>query len=231
MTTSNELLIGTKEQLDLTIRLHRAGLFGVKEDPADYIPLKSERRSPHYLDIRPGLSDPGTRKKIANTMAVLVHKRAIQQGFENEFHAYDHYAGTPEAMTSYAALIADLAGMSLLQPRVDTQKASGNKTPILGWYKQGDKVAEIDDVVTDGESKITTIKSLGKAGLVVADYFVVVDRQEGGARQVFEETGVQITPALLVSNMVEMLRAEGEINQTQFDNVAEYLEQYGDQAA
>jgi len=227
MAANQELLLSKAEQLRLTHTLHQEGLFGIKENPADFITLKSKRKSPHYLDIRPGISSYQTRQFVASNMLQVAERQGARRGFPTIQEAYDYLAGTPEAFTSYATSLADLAKMGVLQPRVDVEKARGNKTPILGRYQAGARIAEFDDVVTDGESKIDTIKMLGAAGLVVADYFVVVDREEGGADQVYRETKMNIIPALTASSMAIMLYAENEINRTQFDNVAAYLEQYG----
>lgn len=225
---SGELLLPESAQTDLAVGLYEQGLFGIKEDPEDYIKLKSERMSPHYLDIRPGISNTASRALIVDSMVQLLGPAAVRRGCDYPHEAYAHIAGTPEAMTSYAAIIGERMGMSILQPRVDTKKATGNKTPILGKYLPDDFVAEFDDVVTDGASKIDTIASLEAAGLVVADYFVVVDREEGGAPQVQEVTGVEITPAIGVATLVTILRAENVITDTQYDNVAEYIREYGD---
>lgn len=224
-----ELLLSERDQEVLAVGLYRTSLFGIKENPEDFITLKSGRRSPYYLNIRPGISRLDTRDLIVDSMIKLAEKAAVtNRNCNNMREAYTHIAGTPEAMTSYAAIIADRTKMSVLQPRVDTQKISGNKTPILGDYIPADFVAEFDDVVTDGESKITTVRSLGNVGLNVVDYFVVLDREEGGAPQVFAETGLQITPALGVSALINILNAESLLTQPQSDNVLEYITKYGE---
>ncbi len=51
-------------------------------------------------------------------------------------------------------------------------------------------------MITDGGTKIETIATLGRAGLTVGDYFVVLDREEGGSKDVADATGIEITPAL-----------------------------------
>lgn len=215
-----ELLLSERDQEVLAVGLYRTGLFGIKENPEDFITLKSGRRSPYYLNIRPGISRLDARDLIVDSMIKLVEKAAATNRNCDSMHeAYAHLAGTPEAMTSYVAIVADRTKMSVLQPRVDTQKISGNKTSILGDYIPADFVAEFDDVVTDGESKITTVRSLGNVGLNVVDYFVVLDREEGGAPQVFAETGLQITPALGVSALINILNSEALLTQTQSDNV------------
>lgn len=232
MSETRELLLSEEQQMRFATHLVNEGLFGVKEDPADYIKLKSERLSPHYLDMRPGIASFHTRVKIVGgSMLALAEARAIQWTGNQESSVqdvYDKLVGTPEAFTTYAATIADLAETGVLQPRVDTMKATGNKTPILGRYTPNSKVGVFDDVVTDGASKITTVKALADANLEVLDYFVALDREEGGAPQVHEATGLEIVPALGLSRMVTMLHEGGALNQRQFDNVCRYMEQYGE---
>lgn len=215
-------------QLQLAAELVDRGLFGIFEDSEETITLKSGRLSPHYLDMRPGISSQDFRRLIAWDLGNLAACRASEVNESDAYRIYDHIAGTPEAMTSYTPGIADALNISLLQPRVDMTKKSGNKTPILGKFEPGQTVAAFDDVVTDGQSKVDTIAGFSAAGLTVKDYFVVIDREEGGAPHVYEATGIMITPALGVSSMVRMLRADGRINQAQFDNVARYLDQYGE---
>ncbi len=226
----SELLLNQNDQAVLTTGLFNYGLFGVKERPEEFITLKSGRKSPHYLDIRPGISDVNARKLIVGSMWILTNNRfSSKVSASDDFVGfYDKILGTPEAMTSYGALIADKFNIGILQPRVDMNKTTGNKSPVLGRYIEGDVIAAYDDVVTDGASKIETIAKLGHLGLVVEDYFVVVDREEGGAPQVQAETGLEITPALGVSTMANILIAESLINQTQYDNVVEYINQYGE---
>jgi orotate phosphoribosyltransferase len=222
------LLLPEEDQLRLAVELHSRGLFGIFEDPSEAIKLKSERLSPHYLDIRKGISSFSMRQIVGQSMLMLTTLR--NESGPNLYlgNVYDHLAGTPEAMTSYAATIADLAKMSLLQPRVATNKAVGNKTPILGQYEDGDEVAAYDDVVTEGQSKIDTVEAFKEAGLLVTDYYVVLDREEGGAPHVELATGIKVTPALGVSSMTRLLKAERRISVQQYDNVARYLDQYGE---
>jgi orotate phosphoribosyltransferase len=227
--SGHELLLPEEEQLELGRYLADEGLFGIIES-GTFTELKSKRLSPHYLDVRPGISSHRTREIIGASMASLAMLRIERMGHGTAVgDAYEHVVGTPQSMTSYMPKIADnLNHSNLLQPRVDTHKTSGNKTPILGRFKPGDYAAAFDDVVTDGLTKIENIGTLQENGLVVMDYFVLLDREEGGVPEVVQATKVQITPALGISSLARLLRAEGEISVRQFDNVAGYLEQYGE---
>ena len=230
MLTSYERLnlLDDSAQERLAIHFADQELFGVEEDPEKFRKLKSGRRSPHYFDIRPGVASYQTRQLVGETMLALAELKAEHDGYEEASEAYDCFVGNPEAMTSFVATTADLAKMPLLQPRVDTSKTRGNKSPILGRYESGVEVAAFDDVVTDGESKIEMIELLDDNDIEVVDYFVVVDREEGGATQVYEEADIAITAALGVSRLVRILRANNRLSDTQFDNVLQYLTEYGD---
>lgn len=226
----SRLILPEHRREELVMHMHSEGYFGIKEDPNDFMTLKSGRRSPHYFDIRQGLSSPRTRQGIAQGMVDLTVLKTGSMSARLREH-YNHIVGSPEAMTSYAAIIADLMGMSLLQPRVNRAKVTGNKSPILGRYNEGDTIGAYDDVVTDGATKIETIEELAQHGLVVKDYYVVLDREEGGSLEVEAATGLAITPALGLANSVRILRVNNAITETQFDNVVAYMSEYGDSHA
>jgi orotate phosphoribosyltransferase len=227
----SKLLLPEATQRQLATYLYNDGQFGIAEEEQNFRRLKSQRLAPHYLDIRPGISSYHGRQFIGSAMARLATLRAQSEGFifDSLQEVYDHFIGTPEAFTSYAATTADSAEMSLLQARVDTGKESGNQTPILGRYRQIDRVAAFDDVVTEGEEKIKFINRLTASGFIVADYFAVLDREEGGAPKVKQETGVEVTAALGVTSMVKILHEEGGLlSMRQLNNFKRYIDLYGE---
>lgn len=68
---NGEFLLSEQRRLELGRALFARGLFGVREHEAELIRLKSGRLSPHYLDIRRGLSDVIARDVIADGLAAL----------------------------------------------------------------------------------------------------------------------------------------------------------------
>lgn len=220
--------LSEEAQASLALVLHQEELFGIATRPEDFIKLKSERLSPHYFNIRDGISSYATRTFIARTMIDLAQIPTDPAELQDQSY---HVAGTPEAMTSFATTIADLTQASLLQPRANLTKTTGNKAPILGRYSRGDWVDAFDDVITDGQSKVETIEALQQEGLMLCDYYVVLDREEGGRAQVKEATNFDVTPAIGVSSLVLFLREDGFITQAQFDSVRAYMAQYGDDHA
>ncbi len=107
-------LLPELHQEKLAMHMYSEGLFGIAEAPEDYITLKSKRESPHYFDVRPGLSNPETRALIGNSMARLMLWKNDVNSYGELDEFYEHVVGSPEAMTSYAERIADEANMSLL---------------------------------------------------------------------------------------------------------------------
>ena len=52
-------------------------------------------------------------------------------------------------------------------------KKFGNNQQIEGYYKKGQKAILVEDLATDGETKIKFVKALRKSGLKVSDIFVI----------------------------------------------------------
>ena len=64
------------------------------------------------------------------------------------------------------------------------KKGHGLKQEIDGAVMPGDRVVIIDDVATTGGSTVKAIKDAQGAGLTVVKVIILVDRQEGGLRNI-----------------------------------------------
>ena len=69
----------------------------------------------------------------------------------------------------------------------ETQKEHGTKRQIEGHFKEGDRVAIVDDVITKGGSVEKAIRAVEAAGGRVVKVITIVDRHEGGADRLREE--------------------------------------------
>ncbi len=150
-----------KEQLILDLHTVSAVKFGKFK-------LKSGIISPYYLDLRVLVSYPHL---LQLTSDVFWEKLRVLY--------FDVIAGVP-----YTAIpIATAVGVGHMQTMIFVRKERkdhGTKKLIEGEYHNGQKILLVDDVITNGESKLETIKTIEEAGLKVEYIVVLVDRGQGG---------------------------------------------------
>jgi orotate phosphoribosyltransferase len=120
--------------------------------------------SPVYTDCRRLISYPRVRRTLidfgASTMARDV-------GFE----AFDMVAGGETAGIAFAAWMADHLGLPMQYVR-KAPKGFGRNAQIEGLVREGDRVLLVEDLTTDGGSKVAFVQALRKAGLVCDHTFV-----------------------------------------------------------
>jgi orotate phosphoribosyltransferase len=85
-------------------------------------------------------------------------------------------------------------------------KSHGTGKRIEGPFKEGDRVAVIEDVITTGGSALRAIEAVRAANGIVAGVLALVDREEGG-RQVIEASGVPVISLVAASEIFRALEA------------------------
>jgi orotate phosphoribosyltransferase len=107
---------------------------------------------------------------------------------------------------SYAIAYASaLAGSPLRAFTVRKEaKAHGTGRLIEGPFRQGDRVAVIEDVITTGGSALRAAEAIRAAGGLVAGVLALVDREEGG-REAIEAAGLRVISLALASDIVARL--------------------------
>ena len=121
--------------------------------------------SPTYIDCRKLISFPHARKTLMD-MAVTTIERGV--GYDQ----LDAVAGGETAGIPYSAWIADRMHLPMLYVR-KKPKGFGRNALIEGDIKPGMRVLLVEDLATDGKSKIHFINGLREAGAEVKHTFVV----------------------------------------------------------
>jgi orotate phosphoribosyltransferase len=125
----------------------------------------SGRVSPVYIDCRKLISYPKERRRVIE-MAVATLEAKV--GFDT----IDAVAGGETAGIPYAAWIAEARALPMLYVRKKA-KGFGRDAQIEGDIGQGSRVLLVEDLATDGASKINFVNALRTAGARVSDVFVV----------------------------------------------------------
>ena len=133
--------------------------------PDEPFVLTSGRTSPVYVDCRRLISFPRARAAL---MDMAVDLLARDAGVE----AFDAVAGGETAGIAYAAWIADRLALPMLYVRKQP-KGFGRNAQIEGTFRDGDRVLLVEDLATDGGSKLNFVHALRAAGAEVAHCLVV----------------------------------------------------------
>ncbi|MDB2636728.1 orotate phosphoribosyltransferase [Alphaproteobacteria bacterium] len=125
--------------------------------------LTSGKKSPVYVDCRKLVSFPKEREIIINEMS-----KQIKDIYKGEIIV----AGGETAGIPYSSFISQKLKLPMVYVRKQP-KGFGKGKLIEGEFRKKSKSILIEDMATDGGSKIHFINSMRKAHLSVKDIFVV----------------------------------------------------------
>ncbi|RAP42721.1 orotate phosphoribosyltransferase [Rhodovulum viride] len=127
--------------------------------------LASGLPSPTYIDCRKLISFPRIRATLMDFLTVTVLRDA---GFE----AFDCIAGGETAGIPFAALVAERMALPMTYVR-KKPKGYGRNARIEGVMSEGDRVLLIEDLTTDGGSKISFVDAIRDTGAVCGHTAVI----------------------------------------------------------
>jgi len=172
--------------------------------------LKSGALSPFYVDLRIIISYPMLLQAIAQRILALLAPLTFQR-----------VAGIPYAGLPIATAVSLTEGFPMVYARKEA-KDHGIKRVIEGKFAAGETVVLIDDVITDGASKFEAAEPLLQAGLIVKDFAIFLDREQGGADRL-REKGYALHSALRISDVLAHLRDAGQLPRDQFARCMDFI--------
>ena len=125
----------------------------------------SGKASPVYIDCRKIISFPRVRSTLMDFGAA---KLAQDIGFEQ----FDAVAGGETAGIPFAAFIAERLNLPMQYVRKKS-KGFGRNARIEGDIKKGQRILLVEDLTTDGGSKLSFAEAIRDAGAEVKHTFVV----------------------------------------------------------
>ena len=141
--------------------------------------------SPVYIDCRKLISYPRIRRQLVDFAVATLARDA---GYEQ----FDAVAGGETAGIPYAAWIADRLGLPMQYVR-KKPKGFGRGAQIEGDIREGARTLLVEDLTTDGRSKINFCKALRDAGAIVEHVLVMFYYDIfPESKKIIEEIGVRL---------------------------------------
>jgi orotidine-5'-phosphate decarboxylase len=169
------------EQQEAIERLVSAGL--IKWDNKRSLPLKSGGKTDIYINLRQMRSRPYIMKYLG-----LLYGNALRR------LRVDRFVEVPEAVSLLAGVISTETNIPAVTIREEEKEGRVVSGKLIGDLNAGDRVAIIDDVITDGASKVAALNLLAQNGAENAGIVVLCDRQQGWKKKLaaagFPNTGV-----------------------------------------
>lgn len=205
--------------------------------------LKSGRLSPTFVNT--GLVRDGRGiLSLGEAYAASTVEAVGADGFDCVFGPA--YKGVPLAVATAIALARQGIVKGYLFDRKE-QKSHGEEAAkagvasvLVGYRPEGgERIVLVDDVITDGATKVKSVELL--RSLVPEVSFpalvIAVDRQEvttegaSAAAQFTELTGVPVIPTVTMTEILEHLDSTGRLPEGERGRCLDYLSEYGTEAA
>lgn len=181
--------------------------------------LVSGRLSPVYVDCRRLISYPKLREKITAQFA-----RIVQEEIGKEI---DIIAGGETAGIPYAAFLAFRLNKPMIYVR-KSPKEHGKGSQIEGVLPEGQRVLLVEDLVTDGESKLNFKKGIEAAGGILKDILCVFEYrcEQVGLREAREKLlkrGIRLYSLATWDDLLDVATAKGYFTEEEYDEILDFL--------
>ncbi len=176
--------------------------------------LASGKQSSYYLDLRVVPSDPQAYQLTVAAYVAMAKEMGEQR--------FDAVAGIATAGIAFSSPLAYSLKKPMLYVRRE-QKGHGLGKLVEGAVKPGWKVLLVDDLITDGGSKVDAVETLRKSGCMVSDVMVLVDRLEGG-KATLEAAGARLHAFADIKSLVETLYESKRVTKADLQAVLKQME-------
>jgi len=204
------------KQAGLTVARILLELGAVNFRPEDPYTLTAGWKSPVYIDCRKIISFPRARRKIIQLAAEHIEREV---GFEQ----VDSVAGGETAGIPYAAWLSEELGLPMQYVR-KKPKGFGRMAQIEGDLKEGSRVLLVEDLATDGASKVNFMNALRDAGATCDHGFVVFFYGVfPGALKSLEESGLKLHFLATWWDVLEVAETNGAFSKETISEVRNFL--------
>ena len=180
----------------------------------NHFTLTSGLKSPVYVDCRKIISFINERDFIMNEAINYFKKNNLE---------FDLVAGGETAGIPYAAILSEIIRKPMLYVRKKS-KGFGKNQQIEGNFKEEQRVILIEDLATDGGSKVIFVEAMRKAGLVVKDIFVIFYYDIFNfENSVLAKLNVKIHSLCTWKDIISLVEKRNLFSKNDIDNHKEFL--------
>lgn len=174
-----------QKQAGLTVARILLEIEAVNFRPQQPYTLTSGWASPVYIDCRKIISFPRARRTISALSAAAVLRDIGHETIQV-------VAGGETAGIPFAAWISELLSLPMLYVR-KKPKGFGRDAQVEGIFAEGSRVLLVEDLATDGASKVNFCNALRQEGAVISDALVVFFYGVfPGSLKTLEELGIRL---------------------------------------
>ena len=172
--------------------------------------------APTYIDCRKLISFPRLRSTLMDFLTVTIMRNA---GFE----AFDVIAGGETAGIPFAAFVSERMALPMAYVR-KKPNGYGRNARIEGVVKEGDRVLLVEDLTTDGGSKLSFVDAIRETGAscghtAVIFYYDIFPE----TRQVLGDHGIELHHLCTWWDILAAAREKGTFSDATLNGVEAYL--------
>jgi orotidine-5'-phosphate decarboxylase len=142
--------------------------------------------------------------------------RLISRSFENPLRRInpDLFIEVPDAVSCFAGVICENTDISYVTIREQAKAGRVSNASMIGGAKRNSSAVIIDDVITDGESKVAPYREARAAGWNVEQLIVLVDRQQGWkGKFLAEKIDLPVWPGMTLHDVRKLLISDFDLMQ------------------
>lgn len=184
----------------------------IKLQPSNPFTWASGWKSPIYCDNRKTLSFPEVRAYIRDSFVDSI--KALYPDVEL-------IAGVATGAIAHGMLVADKMNLPFIYVRSGA-KEHGLGNQIEGFYKEGQKVVVIEDLISTGGSSLNAVKALREAGCEVLGMVAIFTYQFQKSVDAFAEMNCKLDTLCNYSVLIDAAVKEGYVTDTDIETLKEW---------
>lgn len=169
----------------------------LKFDNKRSLPLKMGGTTDIYISLREARNNPKAIEYLTDLFAEPVQRLGVSRFVE-----------VPDSVSCFAGPLSIKTGLPYLTIREEAKEGRVSKARTIGETNPRERICIIDDVITDGASKVEPIRECYRLDTIIEALVVLVDRQQGWQKNI-SSTGVPVWAGMTLHDVRRELIALG----------------------